>query len=322
MPTATIQRGRASQLFISNGGSFGTMATTGWKPTLYYSHNIKQSRPLEDDPLIGANLHNGADATIPEQGLPDAAGQIVAPFDLSHIGHWLKQCFGAPTTTGSTDLTHVFSSGAATLPTFDLEFGLSASDFEQMVSFAAKSLEFELADTPGQQRATIGVLGKKRVLASSTGTGTPAALLARERLLATKGQILVEDAALGSVMSFRGTYDNGLSVERYVDGDEFASAIARTDDAKFTFEIRVRKTGQTLEGYADARTAKKIELLWSNGAANSLSIVAGSCFLEPAGSPITGPGGMEQTYVGRASQTSAAAMVVATLKNQIAAASY
>lgn len=318
MATTAIGKGRLTKCLFSDAGSFGTMASTGYKPTVYYKHSLVQKRPLEDNPLIGANLNNGNDATAPELGLPDLSGDIDVPVDLAHIGYWLKLLLGAPTTTGSTNLSHAFSSGAATLPTRDIEFQNGASDFHQFVSLGARSMTIELSDQPGHQRATVSLIGKKRVLASSTGSGTPASIVALDPVLATLGLIKIDDSAAGSILSARFMIETGANIERYVDGDEYAGAIALTEDAKFTGEIRVRYSGQTLEAYADAKTAKKLDFVWSKGSNNALTVSAGTAYLEPAGAPVTGPGGIEASYAFRASQTAAAAMLAVTLKNQIA----
>ncbi|OAI25959.1 hypothetical protein A1351_15515 [Methylosinus sp. R-45379] len=318
MSTTAIGKGRLTKLLFSDAGSFGTFASTGFKPTVYYTHTLMQKRPLEDNPLIGAGLNNGNDAAAPLQGLPDLSGDIVVPVDLAHFGYWLKLLLGAPTSTGSTNLSHAFASGAATLPTRDIEIEMGSSDFWQYMSLGAKSLALDISDQPGQQRATVSLLGKKRTLASSTGAGTPASIAAQDPLAAAIGQLLIDDVAAGSILSARLNYDTGAQIERYVDADDFASAIILADDAKFTGEIRVRYSGQTLESIADAMTAKKLEFKWSKGSNNALSIVAGAAYLEPAGAAIQGPGGVEASYAFRASQTSAAAMLAVTLKNQIA----
>lgn len=318
MTTTAIGKGRLTKCLFSDAGTFGTMAATGYKPTVYYTHSLAQKRPLEDNPLIGASLNNGNDATIPEQGLADLSGDMVVPVDLAHIGYWLKLLLGAPTTTGTTNLTHVFASGSATLPTRDIEIENSSADFYQFVSLAARSITIEMSDQAGQQRATVSMIGKKRTLASTTGAGTPAAIAALDPVLATLGAIRIDGVAAGSILSARLMFETGATVERYVDGDAFASAIALTEDAKFTGEIRVRYTGQTLEAIADAKTAKQLEFEWSKGANNAITFDAGSAFLEPAGAPVTGPGGMEATFAFRASQTSSANMLAVTLKNQIA----
>lgn len=318
MATTPIAKGRLTKLLFADDATFGTAPASGYKPTLYYTHSLKQSRPLVDEPLIGGNLNNGNDSTAQQQGLPDLAGDIVVPVDLAHFGYWLKLLLGAPTTTGTTNYTHAFSSGATALPTRTVEIEYGASDFWQFVSLGAKSVTLDISDQPGQQRATLSLLGKKRVLLSASGAGTPAALAALDPLAATLGTLLIDTVAAGSILSARFTYDTGAAIDRYVDGDEYASAIVLADDAKFSGELRVRYTGQTLEAIADAKTAKNLEFRWSKSANNSLSLVAGQAFLEPAGAPIQGPGGVEASYSFQASQTSAAAMLAVTLKNQIA----
>lgn len=318
MATTPIAKGRLTELLLADEATFGTAPSTGYKPTVYYTHSLKQARPLEDDPQIGGGLNNGNDSTEQQQGLPDVAGDIVVPADLAHFGYWLKLLLGAPTTTGTTNYVHAFSSGAATLPTRTAELKYGASNFHQFVGLGAKTLAMDISDQGGKQRATISMIGKKRVLLSASGAGTPAAIAAFDPLAATLGSLLIDDVAAGSVLSMRLNFDSGIAVDRYADGDEYASAIVIANDAKLSGEIRVRYSGQTLEAIADAKTAKKLEFRWSKSTNNSLSFVAGQAFLEPAGAPVTGPGGIDSSFSFQASQTSAAAMLAVTLKNQIA----
>jgi hypothetical protein len=321
MATTPIVKGRTTEFLFADEANFGVAPASGYKPTVYYTHNLRQARPLEDDPLIGGNLHNSNDSTEPHQGLPDVAGDIVVPADLAHIGYWLKLLLGAPTTTGTTNYTHAFSSGAAQLPTRTIEMKNAASDFHQFVGVGALRMSMDISDQPGQQRATVSLIGKKRTLLSSTGAGTPASIAALDALAATLGSLLIDDVAAGSIMSMRLNFESGIAVDRYCDGDEFASAVVIANDAKLTGEFRARYPstgGQTLEAVADAKTAKKLEFLWSKGANNSLSFIAGNAYLEPAGAPVDGPGGIQRTFSFQASQTAAAAMLAVTLKNQIA----
>lgn len=50
----------------------------------------------------------------PYRDFIELTGDAVVPLDLTNIGHWLRMLLGSPTTTGTTDFTHVFKSGSNT----------------------------------------------------------------------------------------------------------------------------------------------------------------------------------------------------------------
>jgi hypothetical protein len=321
MPTLSVARGRSEKGHISFETTFGTPPATGYAPFLFYSHGMKMARPLVADPQIGAGAFNGVDASRPIQGLPDAQGPIVVPADLNNVGLWLKLFLGAPVTTGSTDLTHVFTSGSEVLPTATIEFLHRSNQMTQHVGIAGREMTMDLADQAGAQRISMSVIGKKRNPLTTTGTGTPSALGAVSPFLMSESQVLMDGAALGYVTAAKFTYRTGLEVARFCDGDAYASAIARSDEASLDGEFSVRFVSgntQSLEAIADANDNKSLEFLWSKSASKSLSLQFAQVNLEPSGEPVEGPGWMQGTFRFVASQTAAAAMWVATLKNQTA----
>jgi hypothetical protein len=48
-------------------------------------------------------------------------GEVAVPCDARQIGFWLKALLGEPTTTGTTNFTHSFQSGGATIPSLSLQ---------------------------------------------------------------------------------------------------------------------------------------------------------------------------------------------------------
>lgn len=321
MPTLSVSRGRNETGHISFESTFGTPPATGYAPFIFYSHGLKMARPLVADPQINAGGANGVDASRPVQGQPDEQGPLVVPADLNNIGLWLKLLLGAPTTSGSTDFTHAFTSGSELLPTATVEFKHRSNQMTQHVGLAAREMTVDLADQAGSQRISMALIGKKRNPLTAAGIGTPSALGAVSPFLMNESQVLMDGSALGYVTGAKFTYRTGLEVDRYCDGDPFAAAIARSEDASLDGEFSVRFVSgntQSLEAIADANQDKSLEFLWSKSATKSLSFLFNQVNLEPSGEPIEGPGWMQGTFRFVASQSAAAAMWVATLKNQTA----
>lgn len=59
----------------------------------------------------------------PVPGAGDRLGSVDIPLDVEGTGWWLTGLFGAPTTTGTGPYTHVWQSGADTIPSYTLEIG-------------------------------------------------------------------------------------------------------------------------------------------------------------------------------------------------------
>lgn len=319
MATSAIARGQLSRLaFADEAGAYGTPAATGYRYGYYYTSNLRQSKPIETDPVIGAGFSNFRDAMPPAPSLSEHGGSLELPLCLNGMGDWLRLVFGAPSTSGSTNFTHVFSSGGESLPTRTVELSPKASDFRQHVGLAARSLRLDLTDKAGYQRAVLDLVGYGENLLSATAAGTPSAARAYDPVKATGGEVLLGGVAVGVLLGANITYETGVMQERYIDGLDTFGAAVLGEQAQLSGELRVRYTGPTFDAAALAETDQTLEMRFVKSANNSLSILAAATRLGRAGVPIDGPGGIEQTIPFRCAQTSAAAMATVTLKNQIA----
>jgi hypothetical protein len=319
MATSSIALGQLSRLAMANEpGAYGVAATTGYRYAFYYAASLRETKPIEADPVIGAGYHNFRDATPPAPSQSEHGGQVTVPVCLNQIGDWLRMIFGAPATSGSVNFTHVFSSGALILPTSTIEMNPIASDFRQHVGLAARSLRLDLAGGNGFQRAEIDMLGFGETLLGSSAAGTPTAARAYDPIKATGAAVFLGGTQIGVLLSASINYETGLMQDRYIDAtDKFGAAIL-AEQAQLSGELRVRYTGPTFDAAAVAETDQALEIRMIRTVNNSLVLAAPAVRLGRAGVPISGPGGIEQSIPFRAAQTSGAAMFSATLKNQIA----
>jgi hypothetical protein len=317
MATTEIGRGRLAQLAIVDEATFGVVPVSGFAGTYFYSETLRETFPLDADPLLGINPNNSRDQVAPAPSLTEHGGSLDVPVCWNHFGHWLKCLFGAPTTTGSTNKTHVFASGAATLPTKVLEFRKLANDFRQHVGVAADEIEWDFEDKSGFHMAKITMIGRGENLLTSSAAGTPTTLTL-DQIPATKGVVRVNGVAQGFVRQGKFRYKNGLATERYVDDTPRAAAIVIDADAECDGELRLRHNSTAFDTLAMAETVQPVEIEWQKGANNSLVITMPACRFERPSTPIAGPGGIEQTVRFRAHQSASGPMVTVTLKNQVA----
>jgi hypothetical protein len=317
MATQAIALGQlARAAFATELSSYGTPAASGYRYAHYYKSNLRATKPIESDPIIGSGLNNYRDNGAVAPTLTEHGGSLELPLCLNQIGDWLRLVFGAPSTSGSTNYTHVFSSGLTTLPTATIEVNPVGSDFRQHVGCAVRSMKLDLGDAAGYQRVILDMLGFGENILGSTGAGTPAAAKTYDPQARTLGEVLLGGASVGVLLGASMTYETGLIQDRYIDGSANFGGAVLAEQAQFSGELRIRYTGNTLDAAAVAGTSQALQIRFVKGANNSISFDAPACVLGRAGVAIEGPGGIEQTLPFRCNQTSGAAMLAVTLKNQ------
>lgn len=318
MATASIALGQLSDLLFKVESAYGAAPSGNWQKAHFYKASLRETKPLENDPIIGSIYDNFRDPGAFAPALSDHGGTIELPLCLNQIGDWLSLVFGAPTTTGSTNYTHVFESGALTLPTYAVEIKPIAGDYRLHTGVAARSLTFDLADVSGMQRMMLDTLGYGEAIAGSSAGGTPSAPRTYAPFKATGAAVKLDSTAVGVLLSAKFTYETGLVQDRYVDTlDKFGAAVL-AEQAQLSGELRVRYAGATYDSLAAAETEKTLGIEFVVGANNSLILTSPAVRFARAGVAIEGPGGIEQTLTFRARQTTGAPMLTATLKNQVA----
>lgn len=327
MATAAAPKGKLSEVLLKDESAYGTAATGNYQKTLIYEDTLDDPEPFEDDPILGVAQDNARDRSDPAPGLPEGVGgNLIVPLDLNHFWFWLKGAFGAPTTVEDvedTDYTHTFDSGSEVLPHRTIERKAAAAIFFQHTGMLANTLAFEASRRAGYDRVTVGMLGRKQAKITSTGGGTPAAILARDPMPAFLPVLKIDTVAVADVISVQATYDNMASAQDYL-GDAEGRPTGHDLDGEATFSgsVRLRFRNAAMYDLAKAKTVFAFELLWEKAAARSLSLQAPRCRFAPAGVPVNGPGRIEQSFNFMASQSSSAPMLTAVLKNGKAAADY
>lgn len=318
MATASIALGQLSDLLFKVESSYGVAPSGNYRKAHFYKASLRETKPIENDPIIGSTYDNFRDQAAFAPALSEHGGSLELPLCLNQIGDWLSLVFGAPVSSGATNYTHVFESGALTLPSYAVEIKPIAGDYRMHTGLAARSLTFDLANAAGMQRMVLDLLGYGEAIAGSTAGGTPVAARTYAPFKATGAQVKLDSVAVGSLLSAKFTYEAGLVQDRYIDtSDKFGAAVL-AEQAQFSGELRVRYAGPTYDSLAAAETEKTLGIEFVVGANNSLILTSPAVRFARAGVPIEGPGGIEQTIQFRARQTASTPMLTATLKNQIA----
>lgn len=315
-----LPRGQQIDILAKTQTDFSTPATGNYTKTYAYSVGLAQKQPLENDPLLGLPRNNDRDTLGSVLGLPSHDGSVEVPLDLAHFGFWLMGAMGTPTDSGLTpDFTHVFNSGAATLPYRTIELKVpttGAAGFIQHVGTVVNRMTFNVSRAANYQRVGLDLLGRNENKLGATAGGTPAAPWALDRVLNTL-PVFKQDGVVVQIISLAATYDNKLRGLEFA-GSDYVAGYDSDEEATFTGTIRLRF--QTFAQYDQAagNTPFAAQILWQKSATRLLQIDAPVMRLERVGVEVQGPGGIEQSFSFRAEQSSTAPMMTATLKNGVA----
>lgn len=319
MTTTQIPRGANLSLFFKDQTSFKTAATGNYSTTIAYSYSLGETKPLEDDPILGTTKNNTRDMTEPGPGLGSMAGQIVVPVDFSHLGYWLKSAHGAPSTSGTNpDYTHVFASGGVVLPAKTIERQLlknGGTVINQQIGVMVNGYTLSVSRAAGFQRMTLDCVGYSEATLGPTGAGTPVAAVARAPFAAALG-IYKIDTVQAALLDLTLNFSNGL-VGREELGDARMSGYD-IGDCSLTGSFRLRFRDTTLYDAAIAETPHAGELLFQASAARSLKYAMPNVRIERVGIPIDGPGFIDQTFNFRCHQDASNPMTTVTLKGAVA----
>jgi hypothetical protein len=311
--------GASTKLYLLKEATYGTQASGNYHQLGFFSAEMGVSQPLEDVPVLGTGANR--DPGDPFYGQIDSAGTIEIPVNLAGIGQWLRLLFGAPTTSGSSDYTHHFDSGAATLPSASivLDYGSVITDrYGINLGVRADSITMNFAPA-GAARAQIRLIGQGETRGATPGTGTPA-LLAGTNFNQFQGSISRNASALAQVTAATLTYSNGLEAIRTIRNDrKIESADPGVPSATGTITLRYANTTDALKDDAIAGTPCELDFAYIISATQRLTFNLPRVFIEDFKTPISGPNGIEVQAAFRAAYDATdTRMLRATLLNQTA----
>ena len=304
--------GANAQLLAKPEAVYGTVPTGNFARLPFISCDLGSEQPLEANDVLGL----GRDPPEPSRGVVTAQGNLVVPIDLRDIGLWLRGLFGPPVTSGTTPtFTHVFSSGATTLPSLALEIGMpDVPRYFLNLGCMVDSIKFPWA-TSGKANATVAVIAQGETNAAITGGGIPTSRVLR-RFQQAMGVVKKSGVTLGNVTGGELTYANKLSAVRTIRDDGKIDGCDLGVSA-CTGQISIRFADTILLDAASAGTPVALTLGWVIDADHSLLFDLPAVYLPKAKNPISGPGGIEARYNWQAAKPASGSFVTATLKNDV-----
>jgi hypothetical protein len=302
-----------------------TEVTEGVKPTGNYrklpvkSFNLVPTENIQTEVVLSSPATT-RDPMDPYRDFIDLAGDAVVPLDLTNIGHWLRMLLGSPTTTGTTNYTHVYQSGSSALPTaaFEKVYGDVSGAHEGYLGVRANTMNLPVQPS-GTADVTFGLMGLSHTANLTSVPGTPTAATF-ERFNRFQGSIQRNGAALPAFMSGTINFSNAMEAvkairnDRRIEGIDFAETTA-------TFEGTVRLTTANAAILTDAiaGTPCSFSYALTIGGTKSLTVLLPRMTLTPTGPRLEGPMGIDIPVRGTGSfDATAACMMRVTLLNQTA----
>lgn len=263
-----------------------------------------------------ATITGRRDAVAPIPGNISVDGSLVVPIGIIDIGYWLKGLLGAPTTTGSTNYTHVFKT-AAVPPSLVLEKGFT--DITQYFKYnGCKISNFKLPfGGDGELTASMDIMGAKETAGTTEYDSTPTAVTFN-RLSQFQASIKEGGSALtGSVMSGEFTINNNLDGSIYTVGSSGQRGSIPEGLLAANGTIKTLFQDRTLIDKGSAGTESSLEVIFTIDSNNSLSFLFPEIRYERISPPISGPAGVMVDLAWRAYYQNDVgnSAVIVTLKN-------
>jgi hypothetical protein len=324
MSTQSRAIGRhADSFLIGFESSYGSAPADGYIDGAFYTHGLQEVRQKNEDPVLGVANQNDRDTARIMEGLPNLAGDLVAPVCLNFMGDLLRLVFGAPSSSGSDPYTHVFSSGADILPTASLQLPRRKSGgvtkYQGFNGVAANTMRISAQKADGVQQVSLGLVGRNEEDTTETVKDATPTARAYSPLAASLAAITLGGVS-GRIRSIDLTYNNGLEVQNDMDGTPYPTGVeAGPSSLAISFTARYRD--EAILDIGAARTEQALSLAWASGA-NSLTLAAPVVEIARRGAPVSGPGGLDLDFEVIARQSDTAAMLTATLVNGLAGSEY
>jgi hypothetical protein len=316
----TLMYGHSTVVSIEPEGTFGTLASGNWKNVPVDGIDFGVAQPWERLDVIGL-APTGRDEPAPLRGLLTVEPRVDVPLDVINIGHWLRLLFGAPSTSGTTNYTHVYKSGGSSLPSISLQAynaALNNNAYFKLAGLRAGGFELPVRFGESKQSMTINLAGVSATRAGSSSAGT-ATTAAFTPFVGAVGKAQRGGSDIARVTGANLRFSNGLEMLREANRSSAAITEAAPGMTEITGTVDLRMDTDTL--LADSEGTSAIELIFGYqiDSNTSLLFTVEAAYLDRLLPPVRGRAGIQATFSFRgAYESGATCSLTATLKNQTA----
>lgn len=317
---ATTAAGSAARLAMRKESTYGAAAVGIYTLMAATSFRLAQQQGFQAPDLIG----QGRDPGRPERDpVVQVRGNTTVPIDVRNIGYWFRLLMGPPVTTGAGPFTHVFESGADSLPsnTIEAQFpDLDPDMFNLGLGVMGSGLSISM-EPNGRAYAEIELLASSITPQAASVTGGGETVHTVERFTQAHGEIRRAGVALAKVLSARLQFANTIEESYYVGGGGLVGdLVPALVGVSGTIVTRLHP-GLTATLFTDASAQAVFDLdLRFVKSPHTLTLFMDNAELARPQIEIPGPGGVQVTFNYVASKGGATPGLRATLVNDVATA--
>ncbi|MDQ1079696.1 phage tail tube protein [Pseudoroseomonas cervicalis] len=299
-------------LLLAYQTAWGAQPVDGYMqlPVLSFTPGVTQ--PFSAVELLG----QGRDGGRMIRGLLSAEPTLTVPADCDALGHWTTLMYGAPTTTGTTDRTHVWASGKSNLPLAALERGLlPIADYATFLNLRANSMELRFRPGEVVQSVSVGLMGSAVISDDESIDATPT-VEEPPPSVGWQGRALNGADELANITEATLTLRNNLEGIRAMNSGGpglYASAPALTDALG---SITVRASDRTILDLSRSGAPLDLRLGYRESATRSVEWRLERAKLELTEPPLEGRNGVSATFAFVTEKGPSGAKVQVTMKNQ------
>lgn len=308
-------QGSAFKLYGKVEATEGTAPTGNWDQFPCFSMALTATQDMQQDNVLSSGTTR--DAGDPLYGLIRVEGNARVPIETVHFGRWLRLLMGNPTTSGATNFTHTFKTGATSLPSFSFEKAFpDITRYEVAKGVRANTLQVSMAPD-GAAAATIGLMGLSEATSASSAAGTPV-VTSYNRFHNVNGSITKGGSALAAVTGGEFTITNDMEMVAAIRSD-YAMEGIDFGQSSASGTITLRFKDHTLRTDANNRTSVALAYALTIDSNTSVTFNFPRAFLAAQGNPVEGPRGISQSFRFIAAfDSSSATSVSVVYKNQVA----
>ncbi len=267
-------------------------------------------------------LNASGDANVTPATYAAASDKITVTHDtLGAAGNSFTLAASAATVSGPTltggGYQHVFTAGAATLPSYAIEVGhekIPAYFMNLGCRFGRLELPMQRG---GKVNATVNIVAQGEETETTVSqAGTPTTMVIK-RFSGFQGSISLDAAPLGNITAGNIFFDNGLDPVETIRSD---GKIEEADPGEIAAggQITARFADLTLKQKARQAVAVQLDFTYKIIEHEQITFTYHQCDLPDPKQEISGPGGIEASFDFQASEDGSGNLLTVTLRNDVA----
>ncbi len=288
----------------------------------YHTLSPRESRPFENDSLVGAQYHNSRDAQAPGPGLPEDGADMEVPLCAVHLGYWLPHLFRHVSSAGDPgEYLHTFETGAGQHSGASIAWQ-DADKIKRLVGWVGSRFEINVGRESGYRRVRLGGMAVRTEHdVAEAALGDPPAPRPHARSVAAFCGIYKGGQEVARIMSGSVSIERDLTPLTYAREDTDRPSGFSPEETRLGGTLTLRVLDSMFYEYARAGFSPAgvddWRFVWPCAGGAKLELDAAAVRFELAGRGIDTRFGRQETYTLHGEQTASAAMARLMLTNSV-----